>query len=97
MKRVYKIRIHSARMETRYGVDFATIVDNATAPEYAEDEIIAMLMGKLSYEEATDDNASYPGYFDGDVGAYFDYDGYIDVDIPESIVNDILKNSKKAS
>lgn len=95
MKNTYKIRIHSARMETRYGVDFATIVDNPIAPEYTEYEIISKLMEKLSYEEATDDNPDYTGYYDGDIGAYFDYDGYIDVEIPESIVNDIVKNAKK--
>ena len=53
VKKTYKIRIHSARMETKYGVDFATVVDNASNPEYTEKEIVAKLMDMLSYEEAT--------------------------------------------
>ena len=50
--------------------------------------IVEELMGKLNYTENEDDD-SYPGNCDG-VGAYFSYDGYIDFEIPESIVKRIM-------
>lgn len=36
-------------------------------------------------------NSEYPGFWEGDVGAYFDYDGYEDIEIPESIIHLIMK------
>lgn len=91
MKNTYKIRIHSGRVETKYGVDVASFVDDPNNPKYKGDDIEEKLMEMLSYTKADDESSEYPGYYDDYVGAYFDYDGYIDVDIPESIVNEILK------
>ena len=94
MENTYKIRIHSGRVETRYGVDVASFVDDPNSPKYKGDDIEEKLMEMLSYEESDDKDSEYPGYYDGYVGAYFDYDGYIDVDIPASIVSDILNGGK---
>lgn len=91
MKNIYKVRIHTGRMETKYGVDITKLIDDPDDPNYTEDEVIAVLKDKLYYEDAKDEDAEYPGYYDGEVGAYFDYDGYIDVKIPDTIVSRILK------
>lgn len=92
MNKVYKIRIHTGRMETTYGVDFATLIDDPNDPNYTEEEAIATLKDLLFYEDAKDEDAKYPGYYDGEVGAYFDYDGYADLKIPDSIIKDIIEN-----
>lgn len=89
----HKIRIHLARMETKYGTDVTTIVDDPVSSRNTTD-VIDELMGKLNYTENEDNDCDYPGHCDG-IGAYFDYDGYIDVDIPESIVERIKKGESK--
>lgn len=93
MENTYKIRLYTGRIDTKYGVDVASFVDDPNAPKYTTDTAMEKLMSMLSYEEAEDDPV-YPGYCDGEIGAFFDYDGYIDVDIPESIVSEILKGGK---
>ena len=91
MKNTYKVRIHSGRIKTKYGVCVASFVDDPNNQKYKGDDVEEKLMEMLSYTKADDESSEHPGYYDDYVGAYFDYDGYIDVDIPESIVNDILR------
>ena len=93
MDKTYKVRIHMGRMETKYGVDVATLVDDPVQSQMTVDEVESKLMGYLNYKpkDENDDDLDYPGTYD-DRGAYFDYDGYIDVDIPQSIVKRILDN-----
>lgn len=88
---MHKIRIHTARVETRHGTSVASVIDDPIFPRDSDD-ITNELMRKLDYEENEDDDDcwSHPGNCDG-VGAYFDYDGYIDVEIPESIVKRIME------
>ena len=93
MKNIYQIRIHTGRMETKYGVDVATLIDDPDDLNYSDDEVIAVLKDKLFYEDAKDEDSGYPGYYDGEVGAYFDYDGYFDVKIPDSILKRIIENN----
>jgi hypothetical protein len=85
----HKIRIYTARVETRYGTSVASIVDDPESSMCIFD-IEDKLMEKLNYTVNEDVDACYPGNCDGE-GAYFDYDGYVDLEIPESIVNRILK------
>ena len=91
MDNIHKIRIHMGRMETKYGVDVATLIDDPAQPQMTVDEVESKLMGYLNYKpkDENDDDLGYPGTYD-DRGAYFDYDGYIDVDIPPTIINRIL-------
>lgn len=86
----YKIRVYTGRIETKYGVDIASIVGDPMVPRDQSD-IIDELMNKLDYTENEDDGCDYPGCWDNTCGAYFDYDGYIDFTIPESIIERILK------
>ena len=89
MENVYKVRIHLGRMETKYGVDVATLIDDPNAPNYTHEEVFTILKDKLGYTDTEDENSDYPGTYDEEVGAYFDYDGYIDVNIPQSIIDRI--------
>lgn len=92
---MFKIRIHNGNMETKYGVDNAFIYDDPVSPKYSTDkDIINKLMNQLGYVEAESDNSEYPGYYDDDIGAYFEYAGYVDVPIPESIVERIKQSVK---
>lgn len=86
----HKIRVYTATVETKHGIDSA-FVANDPILERDEGDIIDELMEKLNYteNEDNDDYWGYPGHCDG-VGAYFDYN-YEDLEIPESIVNRILK------
>lgn len=93
MSNTYKIRVHKGQMETRYGVDSAIVVDDPSAPK-TKKKIIEELMYELGYEESENGNSEYPGYYDGEVGAYFDYIGCIEIDIPETIINRILENKE---
>lgn len=90
MENTYKIRIYTGRIETKYGVDITTVIDDPVTPIYDYDEVKEKLMEQLGFTPAEDDT-TYPGYDENDVGAYFDYDGYIDVDIPHGIVERIRK------
>ena len=82
-----KIRIYTGRMENKYGVTVASVIDDPVYPNYTQDEIIEKLMNKLEFNPELGDD-TYPGYWE-DVGSFFDYDGYIDVNIPQSIIERI--------
>lgn len=84
-----KIRIHTGRIENHYGVTVASIIDDPVNPMYDMDEVIAKLMESLDYTPNKDNASAYPGFWDGEVGSYFDYDGYIDVNIPQRIIDRI--------
>lgn len=84
-----KIRIHTGRIQNKYGVDVASLIDDPVDPMYNMDEVKEQLMKSLDYTPNEDDDSEYPGLYDGEVGSYFDYDGYIDVNIPQSIVDRI--------
>lgn len=85
-----EIRIHKGEMETRYGTDFAIVFDDPVCPKYTEEDAIRELKSELNFTDADDnDDSEYDGYWDGSVGAYFDYKGFFDVQIPESIVERI--------
>lgn len=87
----HEIRIHTGRIETKYGVDIASIIDDPMSPR-KDSDVIDALMNELNYtENEDDDGCDYPGQWDHTCGAYFDYDGYIDFAIPESIIERILK------
>ena len=85
----YKIRIYLARMETKYGTDVAFIVDDPVSPRDTDD-VLNELMDNLNYTENEDEHCDYPGHCVG-TGAYFDFDAYEDLEIPESIIERILK------
>lgn len=93
----YKIRMHKARIETKYGVDTATVFDDPESPKYNNDEVLKKLMYQLSYEPDESESSEYPGFWDGDVGAYFDYDGFEDIEIPDSIIKRVLDNAVAGS
>ena len=86
----YKIRIHKARIEHRFGVDTAQLLDDPKRPKYTSDKAIEILKEMFGYEPNEDSTIENPGVCDGE-SAYFDYDGYEDVEIPESIVQRIMK------
>lgn len=98
----HKIRIHKGYMETRHGTDAAFVVDDPLSPLNRE-EVVKILMDKLGYEDDEDDfdeddfdedDEDYEnrkGSDDTGSWAYFDYWGYSDVEIPESIVKRIMK------
>ncbi len=87
-----KIRVHKGNMQTKYGVDYAHVYDDPVNPQYTEEQAIEELMSELGYiESGEDDGCEYPGTYEG-CGAYFEYNGYADIIIPESIVQRI-KNS----
>lgn len=85
-----KIRIHMGRMNNSYGTDVTTIIDDPVKPQYRHDTVIKILMYNLDFTPMEEDhNDSCEGFYDEGVKAYFDYDGYIDVDIPQSIIERI--------
>jgi len=88
-----RIRAYKAVMETRYGVDQATVYDDPIEPKYpTEEAAVSELMDQLGYVPAKKENSGYPGYWDGNVGAYFDYIGSTDIEIPETIVQRIIRS-----
>lgn len=91
MANTYKIRKHFGIMQTKHGVDTATVFDDPVNPKYTKDEVIEELMSILGYKESDDENFAYPGTYE-DIGAYFDYNGYDDIEIPESIINRIIND-----
>jgi len=81
-----KIRIHEATANSRYGDDFTFLFDDPITPKYqTEREIEIVLQKELGYTEDEFGN----GYLHDDIEATFEYNGYIDVAIPDSIVNRI--------
>lgn len=96
----HTIRIHKGCIETRHGSDFAFIVDDPLSPLNRE-KAAKILMDELNYEDEDDLEEDDEEYEDEDYEnrkgscedgwAYFDYWGYEDVEIPESIVERILK------
>lgn len=90
----YMLRMHTARMDTKYGVDVARLFDDPVKPQYTKDEAVEVLMDLLGYVPNEKDDSEYPGFWEGDVGAYFDYDGYEDIEIPESIICRIMEGAK---
>lgn len=87
----HKIRVYTARVETRHGTQSTSLIDDPVSPR-SHDDIIDELMWKLNYTENEDDDdcCNQSGECDG-VDAYFDYDGYMDYEIPESIVKRIME------
>lgn len=90
----YMLRMHTARMDTKYGVDVARLFDDPVKPQYTKDDAIQTLMESLGYEPNEKEDSEYPGFWEGDVGAYFDYDGFEDIEIPKSIINRIVAGGK---
>ena len=86
----YKIRMHTATMNTRYGDDVFHLFDDPDNPTYSKNEVVKHLLDMAGCEEDTNGESGYPYLCEGDVGAYFEYKGFIDIEIPESIVKRIL-------
>lgn len=87
-----KIRVHKGMMTTKYGTDHAFLYDDPLTPQYTTEAVIERLMETLDYTPSTDNQ--FEGFFDGDCNAFFNYEGYTDIVIPESIVQRI-KNAKR--
>lgn len=89
----HKIRVYKGTMETRHGVDAEFHIADPVNPP-SEEYVIDKLKSYLGYEneksEDDDEEDEERGSCEGG-WAYFDYWGYEDVDIPESIVERILK------
>lgn len=85
------IRVHKGRMETKYGVDFAIVLDDPQALRFTQKQTEKLLKRELSYRDSKKKNGEYPGRFDGEVGAYFDYCGYSDIEIPDTIVERLVQ------
>ena len=81
----HKIRIYKGNMETRHGVDAEFYIADPVNPPN-EEYVIEKLKSYLGFEEDDEECGSCEGGW-----AYFDYAGYEDIDIPESIVKRILK------
>lgn len=90
------VRVHKGRMETRYGVDYAVVLDDPKTPRFTQKQIEKLLKQELSYQDSKKKSDEYPGYFDGEVGAYFDYCGYLDIEIPETIVERLTRKKGEA-
>lgn len=92
------IRVHRGSMSNRHGTDFAVICDDPKNPQYAsEEQAKKALKFALGYVDNTAPDAEYPGYRedDEDLGCYFDYLGYYDTMIPDSIVQRIRNSVKE--
>ena len=92
----YKIRLHKAIMETKYGEDAAYVFEDLNDPPKSKEEVLAELMDMLGYEPiegydpSEDENDEYPGYCNnGQTGASFEYIGGCITEIPASIVKKI--------
>ena len=85
-----KIRIHMGRVSNRYGTDVTTIIDDPVKPQYSYSMLISTLMRNLDFVPKDENHSGRcEGFYDEGVEAYFDYDGYIDMDIPQSIIDRI--------
>lgn len=82
----YTIRVHTGTIETKYGVDAAVVIED---PECPQNNAVKKLKHLLGYTDNDDPESDPPGYYDGDVGAFFEYYGYEDYEIPETIVRRI--------
>ena len=87
-----KIRIHEATTSSCYGEDITQLFDDPISPRYETDEDAEYaLMDKLGYVE----DEYGDGYVCEDIEATFEYHGYFDVAIPDSIVQRIQNNAVK--
>lgn len=86
----YTIRVHTGTIETKYGVDADVVVED---PEYPQSNAVEKLKHLLDYTDNEDPRSDTPGYYDGYVGAFFEYYGYEDYEIPETIVRRIKMGS----
>lgn len=97
MENKYKIRIYRAHMSTKYGTDVAHLFDDPVDPNYTYEEVIEKLKDELDYvdfDEDQENGEGHTGLYDGDILAYFDYDCFKEIEIPDSIVQRIVKESK---
>lgn len=91
----YKIRIHMARIETEYGIDVAQLLDDPENPSYMWTEATRKLKKILSYEDPAEiGDIGHIELRNEKIWAYFDYDGYVDMEIPDAIVQRIAKDSR---
>lgn len=89
-----KLRVYSGSVSTMYGVEHGAIYDDPVSPAYISEAVaILKLMSKLDYVEAENGDSEYPGYWANDVCAKFEYEGYVDIDIPDTIVKRIRDSS----
>ena len=91
----YTIRVHTATVETKYGVDREQLYDDPVKPLYVDTEAIDTLMSILNFEETENEDSWTNGVWDGDTDAYFEYEGYKDIEIPKTIVLRIIAEASK--
>ena len=89
-----EIRIHKGYMHTKYGDDHAYLIDDPVLPTYTEAGVMLQLMKELEFTPNCyneNDNFHDGLYSDGE-HAEFEYIGYQDVAIPESVVSRIINH-----
>lgn len=77
------IRVYTASMETHYGTNFEFLLDDPANPQYNDGKAEAALRKVLGFKKRGDGS----GYWEEDPyhDAYFQYDGYSDVALPDSL------------
>lgn len=93
----YMIRVYTATVETKHGVDRAQLYDDPVQPLYTRENMLSTLMNILNYEESeeTNDDIWTNGLWDGYLDADFEYEGYEDIEIPDTIVQRIIADASK--
>jgi len=85
-----KIRIHEATIDTRYGTDYYQLFDDPVSPMYQGWDAASALKKKSGYTEDADGNG-----FIHDTAADFEYHGFYDTEIPQSIVDRIRYDAER--
>lgn len=92
-----RIRVHKASMQTKYGEDIFRLYDDPECPKYkSQKSATVALMEIASFVPSDSNDSEYHGTFE-DVGAYFEYLGFTDIVIPETIVQRIANRGNAVS
>lgn len=77
------IRVHTAVMTTRFGSDFGILLDDPAKPKYTAKKAEAVLKKQFGLKRRKNGEL----YWEDDPHneAYFDYDGYRDMVLPDSM------------
>lgn len=90
MGKEYKVRVHFAEMSTRFGVDKAFVFDDPKHPT-KKSGVIKALREKLDFKPSKRKDIDGNGFYGGDedTPACFEYAGFEDYVLPESLVKRI--------
>lgn len=88
-----EIRIHKGYMHTKHGDDNAYLLDDPVSPVYTRNGVILRLMEELCFTPNfyDEDENMQNGLFENETDADFEYVGYQDVQIPESIMQRAIR------